>query len=323
MWIEIKNDIFDSNPNVDELRKLIQDLCYKRRYDFFIDVNNINNEAIFDEFYNDNNAVISEYFEKFITENPKVDLIVTNFSDLGFTVSEAIKYVNKPFQIILENRNNDGYFIDALIREFRSKAKKIVKFKNEDWLRYEMAGGSGIIHYLEAEKKQYDNDLKFLKCFVLIDSDLEYPQNPNPKRVSLIEYFNKNNIPFHILEKREIENYLPLDIIYAIDSNDEFIKALTSLDSKFVDFVDIQNGFKLNINSLKKDKVNVYNYFSILSNEQFNDLRYGINNKFINFKNEYAKLFERATQKGFIERTKKQINPNELQFILKSINDLL
>ena len=66
MWIEIKNDIFDSNPNVDELRKLIQDLCYKRRYDFFIDVNNINNEAIFDEFYNDNNAVISEYFEKFM-----------------------------------------------------------------------------------------------------------------------------------------------------------------------------------------------------------------------------------------------------------------
>lgn len=323
MWIEIKNDIFDSNPNVDELRKLIQDLCYKRRYDFFIDINNIDNEAIFDEFYNDNNAVICEYFDKYITESPKVDFFVSNNSTSDFTVSEAIKYVNKPFQIILENRNNDGFFVDALIREFKNKSNKINKFRNEDWLRYEMAGGSGLIHYLEAEKKQYNNDLKFLKCFVLIDSDLEYPQNPNPKRVSLIDYFKNNNIPFHILEKREIENYVPIDIIYSIDNNDEFIKTLIGLDSNFIDFIDIQNGFQMNIKSLRKDKINVFNYFSNLSEKQFDNLRYGLNDKFGNFKNEYAKLFERVTQKGFIERTKMQQNPNELQFILQSINDLL
>lgn len=323
MWIEIKNDVFDSNPNVDELRKLIQDLCYKHRYDFFIDINNIDNEVIFDEFYDDNNAVICQYFDKYITESPKVEVFVSNNSTSDFTVSEAIKYINKPFQIILENRNNDGFFVDALIREFKGKSKKINTFKNEDWLRYEMAGGSGLIHYLEAEIKQYNNDLKFLKCFVLIDSDLEYPQNPNTKRVFLIEYLENNNIPFHILEKREIENYLPLDIIYSIDNNDEFIKTLIGLDSKFIDFIDIQNGFQMNMEKLERNKLALFNFFSSLSENQFKNLRYGLNNKFNNFKNEYAKLFIVAKQKGLIERTNMQQNTNELICILQKINDLL
>lgn len=323
MWVEIKKDIFSSNPNVEELRKLIQDLCFKHRYDFFIDINNIENESIFDEFYADNNAIIYQYFERYITENPKIDLFVTNESKSDFTVDEAIKYINKPFQIILENRNNDGYFLDALIREFKNKSKKIIRFKKEDWLRYEMAGGSGIVHYLEAEKKQYNGDIKFLKCFVLLDSDLEYPQDPNPKRSKLVEYFNDNRIPFYILEKREIENYIPLDVIYSINTNSEFVKTLIGLDSKFIDFIDIQNGFQMNIETLRKSKPDIFDYFSNLSEKEFDNLRYGLNQEFENFKNDYPKLFGKATQEGLVERTNKQINPNELQYIIQKINDLL
>ena len=37
MWIEIKADVFEDGQNVSELRKLIQDLCYKHKYEIFVD----------------------------------------------------------------------------------------------------------------------------------------------------------------------------------------------------------------------------------------------------------------------------------------------
>jgi len=326
MWIEIKPEIFNSEINIDDLRKLIQDLCYKHRYEIFIDITKINNQEIFDAFSESNNEMIYDFYNKYVNENKDIKYFISNniLSSNYFSVSEAIIYFNLPLLIILENSNNDGYFIDALIREFKNKAKKIERFKNERWIKYGMGGGSeNILHYILGELKEFNGNNKFLKCFVLIDSDLEYPQVNNKKRKKLIDFFKKHNIPYHILEKREIENYLPVDIFENLDLTNNFIKSYKKLSSIQKDYIDIQNGFQENKKGIEKKKPEVYNFYSDLSEKDFEDLRHGIKNLFENFKNDYPKLFEKATKIGLLERTNQQINSTELQDILNKINELL
>lgn len=326
MWIEIRPDVFDGGTDIDQLRKLIQDLCYKHRYNVYIDIIQIQDNDVFESFYDSNNEILSEYFNSFITERKPISYKVTNIIEDSscFNVSDGIKFFNSPLMIILENSDNDGYFIDAILREFKTKSKTIKRFKAENWVRYAMGGGSdNIIHYVEAEKRHFNGDIRFLKFFVLIDSDLEYPHTPNTKRRRLEDYFNQNSIPYHILEKREIENYLPDNLLGAIDIENRFVKSYLDLSSQQKDYIDIEKGFQSNQNNIQQNKPLVYNLYSNLTSQGFDNLRVGLKDEFQNFKNEYPKLFAMATQDGLIERTKEQQNPKELQDILDKINKML
>jgi hypothetical protein len=332
MWVEIKSEVFEDGQNIFELRKLIQDLCYKHKYEVFIDLPNVYGLSIFQGIYDDIKEIIDDYYNRYTIESALIDCFVCNdVSDISFTVTEAITFFNLPLIVLLENSDNDGYFLDAIIREFKKSSKKVQRFKDNHWLNYGNAGGSGgVKHFIERIKKEFNGEIKFLKCIVILDSDLEYSQIPNPKRTEIENYLFENNITFHCLEKREIENYLPDDIFESIESNDEFIKTyLRKLTSIQKDFIDIENGFGMDGKALEKSKPLVYNLFLNENENQkentikINNLRKGIKDKFDNYKNDFPKLFEKATQEGLIERTKDQNNPNELKEILNKINKLL
>ncbi|WP_064197821.1 MULTISPECIES: hypothetical protein [Emticicia] len=333
MWVEIESEIFFENQNIAEIRKLLQDLCYKHKYEVYINLLEVQGLSAFKSIYGDIKEVIEAFYNKFTTESCSIDFVVSSksLSTGKFSLTEAIIFFNLPFTVILENSNNDGYFLDALQREFVKKSKKIKRFKDNHWLVYGNSGGSGnVINFIEEIRRRFSNDNRFLKCFVLLDSDLEYPQNTNTKRIKIEQYLLENNIPYHFLEKREIENYLPDNIIATIDIEDSFIKTyckrLTHIQK---DFIDIENGLNMSIDSLKKQKINVYNLF-INENDTQSDiesklqgLRVGIKAKFDNFKNDFPKLFEHATQEELMERCKEQVNPNELKDILDKISKLL
>ena len=61
MWIEIKPEIFDGNQNIDEIRKLIQDLCHKHRYDIYIDLPKVETFPIYQSIYENIREVIEAY----------------------------------------------------------------------------------------------------------------------------------------------------------------------------------------------------------------------------------------------------------------------
>jgi hypothetical protein len=257
MWVEIKSDVFEDGQNVFELRKLIQDLCYKHKYEVYIDLPNVCGLSIFEGIYDDLKEIIDDYYNRYTIESALIDCFVCkDVSDITFTVTEAITFFNLPLIVLLENSDNDGYFLDAIIREFKKSSKKVQRFKDNHWLCYGNAGGSGgVKHFIERIKKEFKGEIKFLKCIVILDSDLEYPQTPNPKRIETENYLIENKVTFHCLEKREIENYLPDDIFESIDSNDEFIKTyLRKLTSVQKDFIDIENGFGMDAEALGKRK---------------------------------------------------------------------
>ena len=250
-------------------------------------------------------------------------MIISN-NNGDFTLAEAIIYVNEKFELLLENDRYDGEFIDCLLREFRGKSKNINRFKENNWFEYKNAGGAtGIINTLEQKINHFGNS-KFLKCFILVDSDLEFPQIENSKRKSLIDFCNNNNLPLHILHKREIENYLPLDIFEKINSSNPFVRAyLDKLDDTQRDFIDIEKGIEKTRKNWGSEKKEVLNLFQNLTDKEFESLRNGLNGEFDSFKRDYPQLFKKATQRGLIERTKYQQNPNELKDILDKIKVLL
>lgn len=321
MWFELKSDLF-TEPNISGLRKLLDDLCYKNKYNFFVDINQIENEDFFDNFYQEINSIILENYNRYFTINPKEVVIISNENG-DFNLSECIIYVEEKFEIILENDKYDGYFIDCLLNEFKSRSKKINHFIENNWFKYSNAGGAtGFINTIERKIKHF-GDSKFLKCCVLVDSDLEYPQSENPKRESLIEFCKLNKISCYVLEKREIENYLPLDVFESINSQHPFINTFVNnqLSNEQRDFIDIQNGLAKNRKNWGVDyKQDVLKLFSNLKDSDFENLIKGLDSEFENFKRDYPKLFKNATQSGLIERTKHQNNPNELQEILDKIS---
>ncbi|MCQ4142060.1 hypothetical protein [Chryseobacterium sp. EO14] len=323
MWFELKADIFSAS-NLEDLRKLINDLCYKHKYNFFVDIDQIKDDSILDKFYSENNEIIAKFYESYINDSPKNVKIVSDIEG-DFNLSEAIIYVEEKFELILENDKYDGEFVDCLLKEFKGKSKKINWFKQNNWFKYVNGnGGTGIINTLEQKISHFGNN-KFLKCFVLVDSDLEYPQTDNLKRKTLIDFCDINNIPIHILYKREIENYLPLEVFEEINPSNSFVKTyISKLDDIQRDFIDIEKGMQKTRSNWGSNKQEVLKLYGNLSDDEFISLRNGLSSEFANFKRDYPQHFRIATQVGLIEITKHQLNAtSELQDLLENISSKL
>lgn len=322
MWFELKKDVI-SDSNLMELRKLIDSICYKHKYNIFIDLSQIEDDKFLDSLYPETASQLIEYFINYEITNPKEVVIISNL-DGDFSLSDAIKYVDEKFEIILENDKYDGYFVDCLRNEFKKKSSKINRFKENNWLHYQNGNGAtGIINTLE-QKINHLGNIKLLKCLVLVDSDLEFPSINNHKRKNLVDFCNKNEIPIHILEKREIENYLSLDIFENINPQNLFISTfINKLSDKQRDYIDIQNGLGRNRKNWGENKQDVLQLFSSLSDIEFINIGKGIDSEFKDFKKDFSLLFRKVTQQGLLERTQNQNNPNELQDILDKITKLL
>lgn len=335
MLIEIDKAVFNSDLNFVSVNKLIQDLTYKRRYDLFIDINSLNQNEVYNRIDVDVRKIIEEFFEKQMMADADIDhKISTQSTHLIFEIDEAIRYFNQQVLIILENSLNDGYFIDALLNNFIKASKKIRNHKEEGWLNYGNAGGAtNIINYIQSFLIQFNNlpkeNHEYLRVIVILDSDKEYPtMSLKQDKQVILDFMNRLDIKYHILEKREIENYIPDKVIeeIAFDDNDDFLKAYLNLTPIQKDFFDIENGFKnQNYNNLTQEVKDLYS-----NNSDYNILRKGFNNTNFkgrgkNFKAEFPKLFQNklTTQDTLLNRTDHQRNNTELKQILSKINELL
>lgn len=54
MLIEISNDFFETIDHEEQLRKILQDFAYKRRYDYFVDYPLIKDTEVYKNLYDIN-----------------------------------------------------------------------------------------------------------------------------------------------------------------------------------------------------------------------------------------------------------------------------
>ncbi|MGD9994056.1 MAG: hypothetical protein AB7S69_12230 [Salinivirgaceae bacterium] len=330
MNIVISKDIFEKNIDLgimDRIWNIIED-----RHQLFLnsdeDINCLMNSEWHKNLRGTSQDIIYDSIVKSLqTKQTDAHVIISNKKgDNIFLPDEALKLLNQPFTIILENNYYDAYFVNSLLRCFKGKSKKILLHKNENWLAYDNGGGcANIQNFIKGKMTAFENlpkpKYKYLRTFVLLDSDKKYPNNIIEERENLIKFLNENNINYHILEKREMENYIPDEVLATIENNDEYIQAISRLSPLQKDYFDIEKGFEKDFKKLEDGVKELYDDLSE------NDIRIFRNNRMMigNFKTEFPKLFNHSevTQASLLKRVEHQENSCELQEILDKITKLL
>lgn len=275
-----------------------------------------------------------ENFVKSVQMGDKSDKIKVSIGNTH-TAFEAFQYLNSPLKIILENSRNDAHFLKAIFRCFRQDTKTIVKHIENRWIQFDMGGGSSIKQVIQTDMDSFNSarftkkSKDYLRCFVLLDSDKEYSTAPLKEGTNnLVEFLDEIGVAYHILEKREMENYIP-DIAFGdVTENRPFIEAYLRLSAEQKDYIDLEKGFpNKNFNSLSTE---LQEFFSSVNEHDRGIFRQNDMKKFTNsgqedFKTECPKLFglECINKASLVARTSHQNNPNELKDIIQKIRELL
>jgi len=295
MVVEIKPNVFENLSFYNDLRHLIGLCTYEYRYNFHIDFNLIEHTDSFSKLNKDQQDIIKEFFDRSVHENWKYTHTICENDSQHYSLKEAIKLLERPFFLFLEHSQNDGYFIDCLRKQFKKKCKKLNHLINILWIEYSMGAGSNIYKAIETKLELFKTlpkpNHKYLRCFVLVDSDKSYPTQAYKSELKkLIEFLKENEIPHHVLEKREMENYLPDAVYDEINDNKDFIDAFRRLNPQQKDFFDLEKGFPdKNFEGLPEEIKSLYSNLSIEDKVTFRKNGLKLNG---NFKSEFPKLFE-------------------------------
>jgi hypothetical protein len=166
-------------------------------------------------------------------------------SNKTLTPKAAVSYLNKPAYVAVENQTSDGAFLDAMIHAY--KRNELSYAQTEGWWEYLHLGGFG-----ETEKRvEYIRTKTVvgpLRVFVLTDSDSSYPGEVTDTIKIVKKYCDKvGDVPYAILHKRKIENYLPICMLWRIHVPKKLkniYKAFISLTPEQQAHYEIKKGFK-------------------------------------------------------------------------------
>lgn len=329
MIVKIDTKLF-REEDFEDLSYLIQICNRKYRHYIFVELSELSGsfEEVYSKLYEIDQVIIVEIFERLIQEgrtSPDIRITSTNIGSTCFLLGEGIRYLEQPLCLVVENSENDGYFLDAIFRNFKKASKKIQRAKKNGWLVYDMGGGNGIVNNINAKLRAFEGFLKtnaeYLRCYVIMDSDRKFPEMPlSASKQKIIDFLAQHHIPYHILEKREIENYLPDQVVDTITVDRAFVEAYLDLTPQQKDFFDLEMGFNnKNLDSLLPEVRDLYDNLPSDSSP----LRQPF--QFDNFKANFVKLFEQeeVNRETLEERTRHQKDPNELLHIIEKITKLL
>lgn len=247
-----------------------------------------------------------------------------------FSPEEAVQYIKEPLYVLLENDLYDGRFIRCLIHYFGSKRVKCALEVNS--IRMAHSGGCGNTkNTLNEKSRGFRFRTKFLRLCIVWDGDQEYPGKVVEKYNKDIEDLNTHGIRYHILCKREMENYLPEEAVKDLASPRFLVwfNAYNAMSDVQKDHYDMNDGFnysQIQYSSANRDHLpdGVRELFADVSNTNFDLLKEGL--KIGHFKDTFSKAFEispYANKATLLARTASQSNPHELQEIADMINQLL
>lgn len=260
----------------------------------------------------------------------------------------------------MEHEEYEKPFILKIFQEFDLSNELIISLQ-QGWLEFYNGAGSNSQSILRTRltrditTNQYFKDplKKYLRFYEIKDSDREFciiNSNGTIKlqelNISKTAFLEENQIPYHILYKREKENYMPDSVfnsfLHTARRNDPlklFSKIYLKLNFHQKDFFDLEKGFEVprsNPRQLKERgelKVEVRNLFSNINDKSYRTIGFGL--PFPNFKSEFSKKFENVNKKDLESRIKHQpkfksiVNPldkterNEFEHIVHEIKYLL
>lgn len=333
MIVQINSAVFNEDSNFKKLNHM---------FVFFEDEKHtlfLNEDISESKWVNSTSKITREFCEvefknSIYHSKKKVNLKINNYNDISnniYSVLDAYILLQNIPIIFVENASSDGLFLSCIFNNFTECEKIKRNYKNR-WLEIRGVGGKNefikeINNELRKFRKEKLPNEKYLRAVLIIDSDKKYPQENLSERHKLIKnYCDEKEIKFHVLEKREIESYLPVEAFTNFPHKHEIINSYLSLDNIQQSYYDFQNGFDgKNISTLD---VNIQNLYREILPQDEKHLRVGfdksIKNKFSS-KKFLPQLFKQSyvTRINLLEKCKKQEDPEELLKIIKKLEHLL
>lgn len=135
---------------------------------------------------------------------------------LLFAPEEAKAHLQMSFNVLVENRFRDGEgFLKTMMRALPDQEdglrRTLLRYLDKRWLQFEHAGGdTGIPTTLQEALKEPGGRLR---RFVVHDSDGRAPNETSASADKVRALCAEHNFPSHTLQRRAIENYLPVPIL--------------------------------------------------------------------------------------------------------------
>ncbi len=154
--------------------------------------------------------------------------------------ADAIRCLSAPVYVVVENSESDGAFLNAVVYAYSRRV--LTDAHTDGWLQLEHAGGNG-----EIEKRVREIQARAAgpsRVYVLADSDAGYPTEQSATVDKLRAFCEAEHIPFTILRKRKIENYIPLDAFQLPSKEMAKLAAYAALTPMQRDCYDLKRGFQ-------------------------------------------------------------------------------
>jgi hypothetical protein len=358
MIVSIKADIFNNNKNSSDLSDLMH---FFKKGRHRMNLRKIDDFSAFENSQWKQTLSRSDidFLKEGMTTVDKKEIIVSESpSDSEFRIKEAYSYLQQPLSIIVENYEYEPVFINCIFRNF---GNELITAKDRHWLKFENGGGAsdntikGMIKELFNDAVFTKSKEKYLRCYVIKDSDREYCTINQDGTISIkklpevkFRFLKDKQIPYHILYKREKENYMP-DSVYnnflqtakKNDEKKEFSRIYLEFNAHQKDFFDIEKGFshKGRLKNRKSLHADVQKLFEKLKDgKDLNDRQYAVIGSglpFPNLKSDFSEKFDAVSRNDLEKRIQHQpllrseVNPadqnerNEFEHIINEIKYLL
>lgn len=162
---------------------------------------------------------------------------------LDLSPEMAARYLAQPLVILLENRRSDGAFLDAVVATLGGDELARHWDRQPCPVRKDSLGGKG--QMLDHVKQQAARKPP-PRLLVVRDGDGDGPRQVSPEALRLQNACNRRGIPCQILEKREVENYLPASLLAKLVSGSTKLRDLFAawerLSEEQKDLWDVRQG---------------------------------------------------------------------------------
>ncbi len=148
------------------------------------------------------------------SETTVVSLVGKQERPVSLSPEKAVQLLQKPLVVLMENRNTDGAFLDAVLAVLGDPELLRLKQLRDQALKYDSVGGSGELKKLvkHEHEKSEAADVPF-RAVVFTDNDSRFPGDISKMANEIRETCERLGIPHVVLTKRAIENYIPDEVI--------------------------------------------------------------------------------------------------------------
>ena len=195
----------------------------------------------------------------------------------------AIAYLSSPVVVVVENEESDGAFLNAIISAY---GRSDIWFALENhWIELDHAGGYGEI---EKRIERYNaRNLGPSRLLVLADNDRLFPGHQSQTFTKIHEVCTRLGVPYVMLAKRTIENYLPIGALQR-SSHRACYRAFLKLNATQRDHYNMKKGFARSNSGAPKIPVEQMSVFAHVPPKVLDDLCEG-------FGGEVWRLFQTAS----------------------------